>query len=176
MGKIKKALLTVGVATVTTGVAIIAKKVYDDYKKFVDFEVDDIDLDKAPKLYAESKIKSFKKKLDDLSNLEDIEEEEDEDDSEFWDDVDECFDDTEDFDCSSEDDLDDYEEGDDYEDDDYSVEDEESDEEKSDFEKVCGVTREEAIEFVLNCDSSYSRELLEEVEDATLAEIYSSSK
>ena len=121
MKKVKKALLAVGAVTVVTGITVALKKLYDDYHHFVDFEVDDIALEDAPKLYAESRLNSLKEKIDNIGNENSSEDknEDDEDDfvseDEFWDDDEEDF-------CESEDDLDDDSVGfyDEDEDDDYS--------------------------------------------------------
>lgn len=178
MKKVKKALLAVGAVTVVTGITVALKKLYDDYHHFVDFEVDDIALEDAPKLYAESRLNSLKEKIDNIGNENSSEDknEDDEDDfvseDEFWDDDEEDF-------CESEDDLDDDSVGfyDEDEDDDYSFADvEEEPREKTDFEKVCGVTREEAIKIILSHNKTHSKELLDVLEDASLAEIYSSLK
>lgn len=178
MKKVKKALLAVGAVTVVTGITVALKKLYDDYHHFVDFEVDDIALEDAPKLYAESRLSSLKEKIDNIGNENSSEDknEDDEDDfvseDEFWDDDEEDF-------CESEDDLDDDSVGfyDEDEDDDYSFADvEEEPREKTDFEKVCGVTREEAIKIILSHNKTHSKELLDVLEDASLAEIYSSLK
>lgn len=178
MKKVKKALLAVGAVTVVTGITVALKKLYDDYHHFVDFEVDDIALEDAPKLYAESRLNSLKEKIDNIGNEGSSEDknEDDEDDfvseDEFWDDDEEDF-------CESEDDLDDDSVGfyDEDEDDDYSFADvEEEPREKTDFEKVCGVTREEAIKIILSHNKTHSKELLDVLEDASLAEIYSSLK
>ena len=177
MKKVKKALLAVGAVTVVTGITVALKKLYDDYHHFVDFEVDDIALEDAPKLYAESRLNSLKEKIDNRGNEDSSEDNEDDEDDfvsedEFWDDDEEDF-------CESEDDLDDDSVGfyDEDEDDDYSFADvEEEPREKTDFEKVCGVTREEAIKIILSHNKTHSKELLDVLEDASLAEIYSSLK
>ena len=177
MKKVKKALLAVGAVTVVTGITVALKKLYDDYHHFVDFEVDDIALEDAPKLYAESRLNSLKEKIDNMGNEDSSEDNEDDEDDfvsedEFWDDDEEDF-------CESEDDLDDDSVGfyDEDEDDDYSFADvEEEPREKTDFEKVCGVTREEAIKIILSHNKTHSKELLDVLEDASLAEIYSSLK
>lgn len=182
MKKVKKALLAVGAVTVVTGITVALKKLYDDYHHFVDFEVDDIALEDAPKLYAESRLNSLKEKIDNIGNEDSSEDNEDGKDDflsedEFWDDNEEDF-------LESEDDLGDdsaddsvvfYDDED--EDDDYSFADvEEEPREKTDFEKVCGITREEAIKVILSHNKSHSEELLDVLEDASLAEIYSSLK
>lgn len=179
MKKVKKALLAVGAVTVVTGITVALKKLYDDYHHFVDFEVDDIALEDAPKLYAESRLNSLKEKIDNIGNENSSEDknEDSEDDfvseDEFWDDDEEDF-------CESEDDSADDSVGfydDEDEDDDYSFADvEEEPREKTDFEKVCGVTREEAIKIILSHNKTHSKELLDVLEDASLAEIYSSLK
>lgn len=175
MKKVKKALLAVGAVTVVTGITVALKKLYDDYRHFIDFEVDDIALEDAPKLYAESRLNSLKEKINNTGNDGSSEDknEDDEDDfvseDEFWDDDEEDF-------CESEDDSVGFYDDED-EDDDYSFADvEEEPREKTDFEKVCGVTREEAIKVILSHNKTHSKELLDVLEDASLAEIYSSLK
>lgn len=186
MKKVKKALLAVGAVTVVTGITVALKKLYDDYHHFVDFEVDDIALEDAPKLYAESRLNSLKEKIDNMGNEDSSEDNEDGEDDflsedEFWDDNEEDFLESEDDlgDDSADDSADDsvvfYDDED--EDDDYSFADvEEEPREKTDFEKVCGITREEAIKVILSHNKSHSEELLDVLEDASLAEIYSSLK
>ena len=184
MKKFKNVLVAVGAVTVATGVIVALKKLYDDYRHFVDYEVDDIALDDAPKLYAESRLDSLKEKLERGTKVNPVDESEtseeddtDLDEDEIWDDEEYDaikFDEDDEIEGDGEDDvelvLDEDEE--DY----ISDEDESETHVKSDFEKVCGVTREEAIKLILAQNKSHSKELLDVLEDASLAEIYTSLK
>ena len=164
MGKLTKMLQVVGTVTLVTGVVAVVKDAIEDYRDFVAYDVDDINVKDAPKLYAESKINKFKEEFGKMMNP--PEEDEDEDFDDFFDD--------EDLDSDEDASADDFDE-DDFEDDEYSDEsgEEMSEKDDSDFCKVTGVSRESAINYILSADDSHSEELLRSLDDGALAEIYS---
>ena len=150
MKNVKKLLLVLGGVSVVTGVAIALKKLYNEYRDFADFDVKDI-------ISEDDEVEE---------DIEDENEYEDEDD--IWDEDSEeeiCEEELfEDWDTENE------------EKDEYSCVDDEEPYEKTDFEKVFGVTRDKAIDFIVSCNKDYSKELLVMLKDASLAEIYSSLK
>lgn len=164
MAKFKKiAKIIGGTALVALGVTVI-KKLYDDYRIFNDFDVEDINDDEDKEL----DLDSFGNNI--FSEDDSICEDEDEDDCEFDDgDIEEEFSDDE---YSAEEDEFWEEDDEEYEEEYSEPSDSEEYKEPSDFEKVTKATREDAIKFILSKDKTYSDLLLADLSDQALAEIY----